>query len=172
MIQTIDKIKEQVAKLRFNLIGNTAQDLKMETLTGEYARLSDIKSKYTLVMFWEPDCGHCKKVVPAVYKLYHEYTRDEFDVFAVYTQTNREEWAKYIEEKGFDEWHNVWDQYNLTNFRFFYNIYSTPTLYLLDENKKIIAKRIGHETLKNILDIELGKKKISDVKFEEEKEHE
>ena len=169
---TIDKIKEQVAKLRFNLIGNTAQDLKMETLNGEYSRLSDINSKFTLVMFWEPDCGHCKKVVPAVYKLYHEYTRDEFDVFAVYTQTNREEWAKYIEEKGFDEWHNVWDQYNLTNFRFFYNIYSTPTLYLLDENKKIIAKRIGHETLKNILDIELGKKKISDINFEEEKEHE
>ena len=164
--ETIEKMKDQVAKHRFNLLGNTAQDLKMETLHMEYARLHDIHAKYTLIMFWEPDCGHCKKVVPAAHKLYQEYSRDELEVFAVYTQTNKEEWAKYIEEKGFDDWINAWDPYNLTNFRFFYNIYSTPTLYLVDENKKIIAKRIGIETVRNILDIELGKKKISDIEKE------
>ncbi len=147
------KLKEHVAKLRFNLIGNVAQDLKMETINEEYAQLKDIKAKFTLVYFWEPNCGHCKKVTPEVYKLYHEFTRDEFEVFAVYTQTDKEEWTKYIHEKGYEDWINVWDPYNLTNFRFFYNVYSTPTIYLLDENKKIIAKRIGHETLKNILEI-------------------
>lgn len=157
------KLREHVAKLRFNLIGNLAQDLKVETLHGEYARLHELKAKYTLLMFWEPNCGHCKKVVPAVAKLYEEYTRDEFEVFAFYSQTDKEEWAKYIEENGYDHWYNVWDQYNLTNFRFFYNIYSTPTLYLLDKDKKIMAKRIGHETLRDILEIEFGRKNIKDV---------
>lgn len=155
-------LKEHVAKLRFNLVGNYAQDLKMETYTEEYARLYDIEAKYTLIYFFEPDCGHCKKVTPKVYELYQEYDRSEFEVLAVYTQTNKEEWTEYIANKGYEDWINVWDPYNLTNFRFFYNIYSTPTIYLLDENKKIIAKRIGHETLKNILEIELGKKKISE----------
>ena len=93
--------------------------------------------------------------------MYQEFTRDEFDVFAVYTQSDKKEWLEYVNEKGYDEWINVWDPYNLTNFRFFYNIYSTPTIYLLDENKKIVAKRIGHETLRNILEIELGKKDIA-----------
>ncbi len=166
------KLREHVAKLRFNLIGNLAQDLKVETLHGEYARLHEINAKYTLLMFWEPHCGHCKKVVPAIAKLYKEFTRDEFEVFAFYTQTDKNEWAEYIEEKGFDEWYNVWDQYNLTNFRFFYNIYSTPTLYLLDKDKKIIAKRIGHETVRNILEIELGRKDISDVIKEKQNEEE
>jgi len=166
--ENAQKLREHVAKLRFNLIGNLAQDLKVETLHGEYAKLHEIKAKYILVMFWEPNCGHCKKVVPAVAKMYKDFTRDEFEVFSFYTQTDKEEWAKYIEEKGYDEWYNVWDPYNLTNFRFFYNIYSTPTLYLLDENKKIIAKRIGHETVRNILEIELGKKDISDVIKEKE----
>ncbi len=155
-------LKEHVAKLRFNLVGNQAQDLKMETYTEEYARLYDIEAKYTLVYFFEPDCGHCKKVTPKVYELYQEYDRREFEVLAVYTQTNKEEWAEYIANNGYEDWINVWDPYNLTNFRFFYNVYSTPTIYLLDEDKKIIAKRIGHETLKNILEIELGKKKISE----------
>jgi thiol-disulfide isomerase/thioredoxin len=160
--ETTQKLKEQVSKLRFNLVGNIAQDLKMETLTEEYARLQEINSKFTLVYFYEPHCGHCKKVTPKVHELYQEFNRDEFEVFAVYTQADKEEWSEYINEKGFEDWINVWDPYNLTNFRFFYNIYSTPTIYLLDENKKIIAKRIGHETLKNILEIELGKKDIAE----------
>ncbi|NOQ27197.1 MAG: DUF5106 domain-containing protein [Bacteroidales bacterium] len=156
--ESTTKLKEHVAKLRFNLIGNIAQDLKMETINEEYTQLHEIKAKYTLVYFWEPNCGHCKKVTPKVYELYQELSRDEFEVLAVYTQTDKQEWIKYINEEGYVDWINAWDPYNLTNFRFFYNIYSTPTIFLLDENKKIIAKRIGEETLRNILEIELGKK--------------
>jgi thiol-disulfide isomerase/thioredoxin len=155
--ENVQKLKEHVAKLRFNLIGNVAQDLKMETLHQEYARLHEIDAEYTLVYFWEPHCGHCKKVTPKVHELYQKYDRSEFEVFAVYTQTDKEEWSDYIIEHGYEDWINVWDQYNLTNFRFFYNIYSTPTIYLLDKDKKIIAKRIGYDTLENILEIELGK---------------
>ena len=160
--ENLKKLREHVAKLRFNLIGNLAQDLKMETLNEEYASLNEIDAKYTLVYFWEPNCGHCKKVTPKVHDLYEQYDRSDFEVFAVYTQTDKEEWSEYVVDHGFDDWINVWDPYNLTNFRFFYNVYSTPTIYLLDKDKKIIAKRIGYETLKNILEIELGKKNITE----------
>jgi thiol-disulfide isomerase/thioredoxin len=166
--ETMDKVRTEASKLRFNQIGNIAQDLKMETIHEEYARLHEITAKYTLVYFWEPHCGHCKKTTPKVLDLYHQFTRDEFEVFAVYTQAKKEEWTKYIMDKGYDEWINVWDQYNLTNFRYFYNISSTPSLYLLDENKKIVAKRISAETLKEILDIELGKTTIQE-KIEKER---
>lgn len=155
--ETMEKLKEEVAKHRFNLVGNIAQDLKMETINEEYERLHEIKSKFTLVYFFEPNCGHCKKVTPEVHKLYQEYDREDFEVFAVYTQGDKTEWLEYIHDKGYEDWINVWDPYNLTNFRFFYNIYSTPTLYLLDKDKKIIAKRIGAETLRSILEIELKK---------------
>ena len=155
--ETMGKLKEEVAKHRFNLVGNIAQDLKMETINEEYERLHEIKSKFTLVYFFEPNCGHCKKVTPEVHKLYQEYDREDFEVFAVYTQGDKTEWLEYIHDKGYEDWINVWDPYNLTNFRFFYNIYSTPTLYLLDKDKKIIAKRIGAETLRSILEIELKK---------------
>lgn len=155
---TTEKLKEQVAKLRFNLIGNTAQNLKMETSTGEYASLNDINAKFTILYFYEPDCGHCKKVTPKIWEIYEDFNRDEVEVFAVYTQRDKEEWHEYLNKNQF-EWINVWDPNNLTNFRFFYNIYSTPTIYLLDENKKIIAKRISHDSVRNILEIELDKKK-------------
>jgi thiol-disulfide isomerase/thioredoxin len=159
--ESTKKLKDHIAKLRFNLIGNIAQDLKMETIDEQYTRLHEIRAKYTLVYFWEPNCGHCKKVTPEVYKLYQEFSRDEFEVIAVYTQKDKEEWSKYIYDNGYEDWINAWDPYNLTNFRFFYNVISTPSIFLLDENKKIIAKRIGHETLRSILEIELGRKDIA-----------
>ncbi|NOQ27224.1 MAG: DUF5106 domain-containing protein [Bacteroidales bacterium] len=159
------KLKDHVAKLRFNLIGNVAQDLKMETISGEYTKLHEIKAKYTLVYFYEPSCGNCKKTTPKIYELYQEFNRDEFEVLAVYTQTEKEKWTKYINDNGFEDWINAWDPHNFTNFSFFYNVDRTPRIYLLDEHKKIIIKHIGYETLRDILEMKLGKKKdiISEI---------
>ena len=153
---TLQRIKEQVAKLRFNLIGNKAQDLKMETSTGEYASLLDIDAKFTILYFFEPDCGHCKKVTPKIKEIYADFDRSDLEVFAVYTQRDKDDWLEYINNNQLN-WINVWDPSNTSNFRFFYNIYSTPTIYLLDEDKKIIAKRIGHESVRKIIEMELKK---------------
>jgi len=155
---TLERIKEQVAKLRFNLIGNKAQDLKMQTNTGEYASLFDIDAKFTIIYFFEPNCGHCKKVTPKMQEIYNDFDRSEVEVFAVYTQQEKDEWIKYIKENQLN-WINVWDPNNSSNFRFFYNIYSTPTIYLLDKDKTIIAKRIGHESVRKIIEMELEKEK-------------
>src|SRR6056297_1071154 len=155
---TLQRIKEQVAKLRFNLIGNKAQDLKMQTSTGEYASLLDIDAKFTILYFFEPDCGHCKKVTPKIKEIYADFDRSDLEVFAVYTQRDKDDWLEYINDNQL-EWVNVWDPNNITNFRFFYNIYSTPTIYLLDKDKKIIAKRIGHESVRKIIEMELEKEK-------------
>ncbi|MEA3317361.1 MAG: thioredoxin-like domain-containing protein, partial [Bacteroidota bacterium] len=153
--ETLQNLRKNVAKIKPNLIGEVAHDLKMETNTGEYARLHDITANYTLVYFWEPNCGHCKKTTPKIYDLYEKYNRNEFDVFVVYTQRDKTEWLEYLNKNKFD-WTNVYDPYNLTNFRLFYNIYSTPTIYLLDKDKKIIAKRIDYKTLGKILEQEIG----------------
>jgi thiol-disulfide isomerase/thioredoxin len=153
---TLNRIKEQVAKLRFNLIGSKAQELKMETSSGEYASLYDIDARFTIIYFFEPSCGHCKKVTPKIHEIYEDFDRSELEVFAVYTQKNKEEWKQYINDNQLN-WINVWDPDNTTNFRFFYNIYSTPTIYLLDKDKKIIAKRIGHESIRKIIEMELEK---------------
>lgn len=166
--ETMDKIRTETSKLRYNQIGSVAQDLKMETVDKQYARLHEINAKFTLVYFYEPSCGHCKKTTPKVFEIYNEFSRDEFEVFAVYTQAQETEWREYIIENGYDEWINVWDNYNLTNFRYFYNISSTPSLYLLDENKKIVAKRISADTLKEILDLEFGRTTIEE-KIEKER---
>lgn len=153
--QSLAKLRDRVNKIKPNLIGKKAPELKMRTPSGEYASLKDVDSKYTLLYFWEPGCSHCKTITPKIHSLYNKYSRNQLEVFAVYTQTNKQGWMAYLNKNSFN-WINVFDPQYLTNFRQKYDIYSTPTLYLLDEKKKIVAKRIGYETLKKMLEQKIG----------------
>ena len=152
---TLSKLRDRVSKIKPNIIGKKAPELKLITTSGEYASLHDIESEYTLLYFWEPNCSHCKELTPKVYNLYQDYSRDQLEVFAVYTQTERQEWMKYINNKGFD-WINTYDPKYISNFRKKYDVYSTPTVYLLDEDKTIVAKRLGFESLKKMLEQKIG----------------
>lgn len=152
------KIKERVIKLQYNLIGQPAQDLTMETAEGEFARLSEVEAPLTILYFWEPDCGHCKKVTPRLKKdVYDKYKNKGLQVFAVCTQDQKEMWQNAIDEYDLHDFINCYDPHYQTNFRISYDIYSTPTIYLLDKNKKIIAKRLDIDTLIKFIDHELEK---------------
>ncbi len=152
------KVKERVINEKPNLIGKKAAPLKrLETYDKQYVSLSDIHNKYTVIIFWEPNCGHCKIEVPKLYKAYQQLKKDNIDVevLAVYIQFEREPWEKFIEKKEIFDWVNAYDKYNFTNFRYYYDIHSTPIIYLLDKDKKIVAKHLGVDQVAKILyDIE------------------
>ncbi len=164
-----EKIKERADKMRPNLIGKVAPELLLQTHENTYVSLRKTPAEFTILSFWEPNCGHCKKEIPQLWTLYEKWRDKGVVVFAVYTQYKRAEWDKYLEEHHYD-WINAWDgiegndengkptTFSLgTNFRSLYDVYSTPTLYLLDKDKKIIAKRISIETLEKILEDEFKK---------------
>jgi len=152
----LSKLQERVTKIKPNLIGNQAPDLLLQSVDGQYYRLSEVRAPITVLIFWEPNCGHCKKEVPKLkQEVWDKYQDKGVKVFAVYTQVEKEPWEKFIEEHDLYEWMNVYDPYNRSNFRNLYDVYSTPTLYVLDKNKKIIGKRIGVEQLPGFIDFEL-----------------
>ncbi|NOY38179.1 MAG: redoxin domain-containing protein [Chlorobi bacterium] len=145
------ELKQRVEKIKPNLIGHKAHDLKMETITGEWVDLYEVNAKYIILYFWEPNCGHCKKVTPILYKdIYLKYRDKGLEVFTVYIYDNHKEWEDYLNEHGYD-WINAWDPKQLTYFRYYYDVYSTPTIYVLDRDKKIIAKRLDIKTLEKFL---------------------
>jgi hypothetical protein len=50
-----------------------------------------------------------------------------------------------IKEKGWTDWINVGDPYMRSKYKLVYDIRSTPQMYLLDEDKRIILKKISAE---------------------------
>jgi len=146
----LSELRENVARVAPTLIGETGHDLIMEGSTGEWHSLHQVEADYTVLYFWEPDCGHCKVTTPQLREMYKEWKNRNIEVFAVYTHDNRDEWLDYIAENRL-EWINVYDPMHQTNFRYWYHIISTPTIYLLDRDKKILAKRISVETLGDMI---------------------
>jgi thiol-disulfide isomerase/thioredoxin len=146
-----DDLKKQIDLIRPNLIGNKAQNLIMNSYTGQYVALDDIEKDFTILYFWEPDCGHCKEATPKLKTFYDTQKPYSLEVFAVCTTDEKDKWSKYIEENKLT-WINGWDPQRSTHFDYYYNVQSTPTIYILDKNKKIIAKKLPVEELGKFID--------------------
>jgi len=153
------KVKEKVRVTKPNLIGNLAPELKLPDSEGMFYSLRQMNSKYTILLFWEPNCSHCKKTVPQLYKdLYLPLKDKGIDIYAVCTQNKKEEWMKAIAEYKIYDWTNVWDPSVTSNFHSLYDVFSTPVIYILDQTKHIIAKRLDVDSSVKFLNHLLEKK--------------
>jgi len=152
------KVVAKATQLDSILIGKTAPDLIMQDslvgLVPDFNTYSpnNLKAKYTLLYFWDPDCGHCQKETPKLLEFYKKIQpKYQLEVFAVGVVSELGPWRKYIREKKL-VWINVVDAFNKTHYKHTYDIYSTPVLYILDEHKKIIAKRLDTDQIEEFLD--------------------
>ncbi len=117
-----------------------------------YLKLSAIKADYLVLAFWDVDCSHCMVEIPKLLEEYHKLLSANKDVkvYAVYTQNDYGKYSKYIADKKLD-WINVYDAVHINNLKDKYDIVSTPILYILDRDKKIKAKLIGVEQVKEFI---------------------
>ncbi|WP_372947985.1 redoxin domain-containing protein [Mariniphaga sp.] len=147
--ESLEKIRENVLFAENNLIGKTAPDLTLESFDGEYVNLHQIDTKYTLVVIYEPNCSHCNVFVPELYAdVYQPFKEKGLEVFAIYSMDNKAEWGDFLAEHNLFDWKNVWDEHHVSRFKILYDGRKTPGLYVLDENKKIVAKKMTVEQLK------------------------
>ncbi len=153
---TLSKILFDAQMIKYTMIGKVAPEIVLKDTAGRYRSLHEIPAKYTVLIFWDPDCGVCRREMPKLKKLYEKYKQDSVEVYAVYVNVERDKWIKYIREHQLD-WINVEDVEMKHPFRYYYYIKGTPKIYLLDRNKRIIAKNITVEQLDQILARRLGK---------------
>jgi len=148
------KYIERAEKIMPNLIENMASDIRIKDQNDQPVSLFDIKAKYTLLIFWAPDCGHCLKEIPKVDSVYKAVLKDKgVKVFAVRTEGGVDLWKEKIKEFGLEDWTNAYDPDRSSNYRSMYDISSTPVIYLLDEKKIIRGKRLDDTNITTIIDM-------------------
>jgi len=145
-------IKERADKLRPILVGNKAPNMIMLDTNRIPISMYNVPAKYTILYFWDPDCGHCKKETPKLKALYEEHGKSMgIEVFAVCSDTSYAEMKSYIRKIG-TRWINVNGPRTLTgDYHDAYDIYSTPVIYILDEQKVIIAKRLQVDQIRDFI---------------------
>jgi len=125
----------------------------VDQLTPLFKTLYSVNSKYTIVVFWASDCGHCQTEIPKLHESLKSIKGSvDYKVFAVQTKDELYDgWKKFISEKKLTDFIHVFDPVHLNNLKERFDIYSTPVIYILDKDKKIKAKRIGEEQVVDFL---------------------
>lgn len=140
---TVDNMAKRANQLKAILIGAKAPELIMPDTNSVFISNYAPHAKFTIMWFWDSDCGHCKIETPKLRDFYNAQ-KDSLglEVYAISTDPDLARWKKYIVENKLT-WINVGGNTANIDFRKVYDIYSTPVMFILDENKNIIAKRLS-----------------------------
>jgi thiol-disulfide isomerase/thioredoxin len=163
----METINRRAYMIMANLIGAKAADLEMLDTMGKSARLYEVAADYTVVIFWDPTCGHCKDELPRIDSVYREkWKAHNVKMYGVLSADSKEdlkpEWLKYIREHNLGEWVNVYQTKEIEaanyaaqkpGYRQLYDVTLTPTIYLLDKDKNIIAKKLTWQQLDELLQV-------------------
>jgi len=147
-----DNILKRVNTLEPLLLGKPAPNLILLDTMNVAHSLIATKARYTLLFFWESNCGHCNQEMPKVLKFYEEFHKKyELEIFGVSTDTSMVKWKNYIRKNDM-KWINVNGHLSLSgNYHTAYDIRSTPIMYLLDEEKKILTKFLLIDEITNVI---------------------
>ena len=138
----------------------------IEKLTPLFKTLSSVNAKYTVLVFWAADCGHCQTEVPKLHEALKELKgKVDVKVFALQTKDELyKDWKKFIVEKKLTDFIHAFDPIHINNLKESFDIYSTPVIYVLDRDKKIKAKRLGAEQVVDMIkNLELIEKESNKV---------
>ena len=162
-----EAISRRAYMLMANLIGEKAANLDMLNTEDKATSLYSLDADYTVIIFWDPNCGHCKEEVPRLDSLYRaSWKKHNIKIFAVLTPDGKNnvkpEWLTFIKEHNITDWTHVYRTREMEEadyealrpgFRQLYDIIMTPTIYLLDKDKRIIGKKLTLLQLNDLLEV-------------------
>lgn len=134
-----ERYKNHYSSIAKNQIGSCAADFGFTYQNGEKGNLYGVKGKFVVLFFYDPSCDECKHVKRV---LENSRFAPQVVIMAVYIDHDVELWRK---SECLASWHNVYAPD--IDSKALYNIRALPTLYLLDEQKRVLLKDVSVEKL-------------------------
>lgn len=156
-------ITNRAYSLMANILGMEASDIELPDTAGNTTKLYSLQAPYTLVVIWDPTCSHCKEILPKLDSAYNAKWKNmglKFFGLARETDGKKTDWLNFIQEHHLNDWTQVYysreaDQARtsagIPGYSQLYDVQVFPTLYLLDKDKRIIAKKLTLEQIDEIL---------------------
>jgi protein-disulfide isomerase len=148
--------------LMANQLGMQAANINLVDTLEKPVSVYGIKGDYTVICFWDPTCGHCKEVVPRLDSFFQQKWKQRgVQLLGIMSDGGKQAWVEYIREHKLNGWIHAYEteamkkalyDANQPNFRQLYDVITTPVLYLLDKDKRIIAKKLTFDQIDNVID--------------------
>ncbi|MCB9250260.1 MAG: TlpA family protein disulfide reductase [Ignavibacteriales bacterium] len=136
--ETENSIQRRIDQSKLLSVGTRAPNIIIPNKEGNVIDLSKINTDKTLIVFYASWCLYCKKLVPRLDEYYT--TNKEITILAISLDSNKDDWIKFIKENKIELVNindpNGWDGTAASD----YYIYATPSMFLLNEVKKILLK--------------------------------
>ena len=139
--------KSKIATIKALKPGKKMPNITLRDTSNNEVSLYDVKAKVKMVLFYSSDCPHCREVMPDILEIYEAYHRDGFEIYAVAIDDSLDMWKNEIKEFNYP-WVSVSDLKGMMSPVIDqFNIWKTPTMYMLDKNNIIMNKPRGMEDI-------------------------
>jgi thiol-disulfide isomerase/thioredoxin len=143
---TLASIRNRLSIIKPLLLGKPFPALSVSDTARRPLALDQVRADYTVVFFYDPTCAHCREVMPRLKQFATDSIASKGVQFAAIAVDNSPDaWQKFIREWGIQQWHNGYDFSFRTDYRRQFDVLKTPTVYVLDKNKTIIARALPAE---------------------------
>jgi len=147
----LEWVPKMVERIQNNKIGSVANDMVLLNRKGRPVKLSSVKSKYTVLYFIDPDCSICKPFSMELKKIYNSLKKRGVTVISINSGGNSREFFEY-NRKNKNPWFGLSPKDE--NYYELFDKFETeqvPMIYLLDNNRRILAKKINTITLDKLV---------------------
>lgn len=122
-------------------VGTTAPDFTLNDINGDPCTLSQLLKSRNLLIFWASWCPHCNEMIPQILNWQKSADLNDLEIIAISLDDVEKEWKDKVFETGIEGWYNLsslkkWDCPVVLD----YNVYATPTMFVIDKERKIIGK--------------------------------
>ncbi|MDP2207148.1 MAG: redoxin family protein [Bacteroidota bacterium] len=140
-------LQRRMDQAKYFKIGDTVPNIVSKDLPGKDVVLYSISSENISVVIYASWCPHCQTLLSQISELYKNQKQKKTEVFAVSIDTSKTDWQKFVNS-------NIWNWINVSDLNGWggkavidYFIYATPTMFLIDEHKKIITNPVSFDEL-------------------------
>ncbi len=123
-------------------VGRTAPEVNLPDSSGRTLSTGKLDFDYYLLVFYASWCPHCHDLLKKLPQLSNRFDSLKLGVITITLDTSRSDWINYLNQNKLP-WHNGFEGKGWSGPSVkAYNIYATPTMFLLDRKRKIISKPI------------------------------
>lgn len=161
---SIEKEALRASKWERLLVGREAPELILYDTLHVPHSLHAMPYKWKLLIFWSPNCGHCKHAIPEVYRVFEKYQQEynlcAFTILSDPDDKTRKEWKEFMAERQMNSihWLSLDGGEANVDWHDIYDVQTTPQIYLIDENNVIQAKKLGETSIESVLTAICGNK--------------
>ena len=125
-----------------NRVGHKANDFVYTLSSERSARMYNVKAEYLLIFISNPGCPMCRDIREQLMAspLLNELSeRGKFKVLVIYPDKDLEAWREHLGDYP-SSWINAYDKGGVITEQNLYDLKAIPALYLLDSEKRVMAK--------------------------------